>query len=204
MLDNKGGDDAERNRPSSSQTAQSNSSYGPKKGDTTSSKTDKGFGNEGAGGPPGKAGGPPVERPPKISFFKLFKYSSGAQKLQMFVGLIAAVISGAAAPSIAIIFGEIIAIFDPNNSKDEVKDGIILLFQFIGILCAVMWIFGYMQFAFLQASAERLSFDLRTLYLRALLRQETEYFEKQQVESIPSQIAEWFSSIGEGVGEKFG
>ena len=67
-----------------------------------------------------------------------------------------------------------------------------------------MWIFGYMQFAFLQASAERLSFDLRTLYLRALLRQETEYFEKQQVESIPSQIAEWFSSIGEGVGEKFG
>ena len=62
----------------------------------------------------------------------------------MFVGLIAAVISGAAAPTIAIIFGEIIAIFDPNNSKDEVKDGIILLFQFIGILCAVMWIFGYM------------------------------------------------------------
>ena len=130
MLDNKGGDDAERNRPSSSQTAQSNTSYGPKKVDTAPSKTDKGFSKNGAGGPPGKAGGPPgaVEQPPKISFFKLFKYSSGAQKLQMFVGLIAAVISGAAAPSIAIIFGEIIAIFDPNNSKDEVKDGIILLF----------------------------------------------------------------------------
>ena len=98
----------------------------------------------------------------------------------MIIGLIAAVISGASAPTIAIIFGEIIAIFDPNNTKEEVQDGITLLFQLIGVLCGVMWIFGYMQFAFLQASAERLSFDLRTLYLRALLRQETEYFEKQQ------------------------
>jgi len=37
-----------------------------------------------------------------------------------------------------------------------------------------------------------LSFDLRTLYLRQLLKQETEYFERQQVEAIPSQIAEYF------------
>jgi len=38
----------------------------------------------------------------------------------MYVGLISAIISGAAAPSIAIVFGEIVAIFDPNNSTDEV------------------------------------------------------------------------------------
>ena len=67
----------------------------------------------------------------------------------MIIGLIAAVISGASAPTIAIIFGEIIAIFDPNNTKEEVQDGITLLFQFIGVLCGVMWIFGYIQFAFL-------------------------------------------------------
>jgi hypothetical protein len=40
--------------------------------------------------------------------------------------------------------------------------------------------------------AEKLSFDLRSRYLRALLNQETEFFEKQQVEALPSQIADHF------------
>jgi len=62
----------------------------------------------------------------------------------------------------------------------------------IGVLCGVLWVFGYLQYACLQAVAEQLSFDLRTLYLRALLKQETEFFEKQQIESLPSQIAEYF------------
>ena len=50
------------------------------------------------------------------------------------------------------------------------QEGIALLFKFIAILCAVSWIFGYLQYACLQAAAERLSFDLRSLYLKALLK----------------------------------
>jgi len=98
--------------------------------------------------------------------------------LLVYFGLFSAVISGASAPTIAIVFGEIVAIFDPNNTKEEVSDGITKLFQFIAILCAVTWVFGYLQYACLQAAAERLSFDLRSLYLKALLKQETEFFEK--------------------------
>ena len=59
-----------------------------------------------------------------------------------------------------------------------------------------------MQFALMQASAERVSFDLRTRYLSALLSQEVAFFEKQQIEALPSQIAEYFRAISEGVGEK--
>ena len=95
-------------------------------------------------------------------------------------------ISGATAPSIAIVFGEIVGIFNPTNTDEEINDGIIKLFKLIGVLCAILWVFGYLQYACLQAVAERLSFDLRSLYLRALLKQETEYFERQQIESLPS------------------
>ena len=59
-----------------------------------------------------------------------------------------------------------------------------------------------MQYALMQASAERVSFDLRTRYLSALLNQEVAFFEKQQIEALPSQIAEYFRAISEGVGEK--
>ncbi len=72
----------------------------------------------------------------------------------MWIGLISSIIAGAAAPSIALIFGEIVAIFDPNNSADEVEEGIIKLFKLIGVLSSVMWVFGYLQYACLQAAAE--------------------------------------------------
>jgi len=144
---------------------------------------------------------PPADR---ISFFKLFKYADCTQKALVYLGVLSAIIGGASAPSIALVFGEIVAIFDPNNSSEEVEEGIIKLFKLIGILSAVLWVFGYLQYACLQSAAERLSFDLRTLYLKQLLKQETEFFERQQVESLPAQIAEYFQAIGEGVGEKVG
>ena len=105
-------------------------------------------------------------KPERISFFKLFKYSGCCQKAMMITGLLAAMVAGAAAPSIAIVFGEIVAIFDPENTPDEMMEGITKLFKLIAILCAVLWVFGYLQYACLQSVAERLSFDLRTLYLK--------------------------------------
>ena len=69
---------------------------------------------------------------------------------------------------------------------------------------AVQWVFGYLQFAMLQAAAEQLTFDLRTKYLKELLRQEPAFFENQQVEALPSLIVEYFQAIGDGVGEKIG
>lgn len=36
------------------------------------------------------------------------------------------------------------------------------------------------------------------------MKQETAFFEKQQVEALPSQISEYFSAISEGIGEKIG
>ena len=115
----------------------------------------------------------------RIPFFKLFKYSSCGQKLLVAIGIISAIISGAAAPTISIIFGEIVAIFDPRNEPQVIEDGIIKLFKLIAVLCSILWVFGYLQYACLKAAAERLSFDLRSLYLSALLKQETEYFEKK-------------------------
>jgi ABC-type multidrug transport system fused ATPase/permease subunit len=99
---------------------------------------------------------------------------------------------GAVAPLMAVIFGELIDIFDPRKSDDEVADAFAQLAMWIGIIAAVLWITGYFQYAFLQHMAEKLSFDLRSRYLRALLKQETEYFERIQVEALPSEIADHF------------
>lgn len=139
-----------------------------------------------------KSGRPKEPQAERIPFFKLFSRSTGCQKAQVGLGIFSAMVAGAVAPSIAIIFGEIVAIFDPNNDAQTIEDAVIKLIKLIAILSAIQWVFGYLQYAFLQGAAERVSFDLRTEYLSALLRQETEFFEKRQVEALPSQISEYF------------
>jgi ABC-type multidrug transport system fused ATPase/permease subunit len=103
-----------------------------------------------------------------------------------------AILGGAVAPLMALIFGRLIDIFDPHKTDAELEDGMRELAMWIAIISGVLWISGYFQYAFLQHMAEKLSFDLRSRYLRALLKQETEYFERIQVEALPSEIADHF------------
>lgn len=85
---------------------------------------------------------------------------------------------GASAPVMSLVFGKLIDIFDPRKTDKEVSKAFAELFWYILVIALVLWIAGYFQYAFMQHMAERLSFDLRSRYLRSLLRQETAYFEK--------------------------
>jgi len=54
-----------------------------------------------------------------------------------------------------------------------------------GYICLVglaTWLFGYIFYSFWQHLAENVSFDLRSKYLHAILKQEVAFFEKQNVE----------------------
>lgn len=70
----------------------------------------------------------------------------------------------------------------------------------VGIGC---WLFGYIYYGFWQHLAQNISFDLRSRYLHAILRQEVAYFEKSNVEQLPSQIGENFATVTEAIGEKY-
>jgi ABC-type multidrug transport system fused ATPase/permease subunit len=55
----------------------------------------------------------------------------------------------------------------------------------------------------MQVSAEKLSFTLRAKYLDSLMRQETEFFEKQSVQELPAKISQLFTEFPNAIGEKF-
>jgi ATP-binding cassette, subfamily B (MDR/TAP), member 1 len=114
-----------------------------------------------------------------MSFRKLFKYQPWSDKTLVVLGVLLGVCGGAASPLMALIFGELIEIFDPNKTNDQIAEAYKRLALWIGVIAAILWVAGYFQYAFLQHMAEKLSFDLRSRYLRALLKQETEFFEKR-------------------------
>jgi ATP-binding cassette subfamily B (MDR/TAP) protein 1 len=153
----------------------------------------------------GKTPGPPkAKKEDSIKFYELYRYCTPGEKLVAFIGCLSAILSGATAPFVAVIMGNIIELFDPTATADEVSEGIKRLLTNISIISGVLWITAYFQYAFLQHMSEKLSFTLRGKYLDSLMRQETAFFEKQKVESIPSQIQEYFSAISNGSGEKVG
>ena len=62
-----------------------------------------------------------------------------------------------------------------------------LLYRIL-LLALVVWILGYLQYAFLYQVSESVSIQLRTRYLRSLLRQEVAYFELLHLDSMADDI----------------
>ena len=72
--------------------------------------------------------------------------------------------------------------------------------KWVVVLSIAMWVFGYLSFAIMQSQAEKVSFTLRIKYLESLMKQEIAYFEKVNVAALPSEIAEYFVHISDGIG----
>ena len=130
------------------------------------------------------------------------KYATPKQKLICGLGVFFSVAAGCVSPLVSLVMGQAISIYDPRATDQEVYSGIIYLIKMISIISLTLWAFSYVQYAFMQHNAESLAFDLKERYLSSLMRQETEFFEKQQVEALPSKISEYFSAISVGLGEK--
>ena len=60
-----------------------------------------------------------------------------------------------------------------------------------------------MFFSFWQQLAENITTDLRIRYLARLMEQEIAFFDKNNVEQLPSQMAEIFETVQGAIGEKF-
>jgi ATP-binding cassette, subfamily B (MDR/TAP), member 1 len=141
-----------------------------------------------------------MESIPIRQFFTLL---SGRYKVMVIVAYIAAFCAGLGFPSIALVMGSITKTFDPSGTG-SIAENMFALFKNIMIIAAVMWCLGYIYYSFFQHIAEKIAYELRGKYLRALLRQEVSYFELNNVEAMPSDIGQYFQTISTGIGESYG
>ena len=148
-----------------------------------------------------KTAGPPKAQTIKIKEF--FRYLTFAERVYLWVGTISSLLCGIITPGIAIASGYIINAFNPHNSVDDILGIMKILAGAITLVGVGSWIFGYLYYAFWQHLAQNITYDLRSRYLKAILRQEISYFEKQNVEQIPQQIGNSFFTINDALGEKF-
>ena len=107
-------------------------------------------------------------------------------------------------PMHSIILGRVIMMFDPEISPEASRELLLDFLWFIILAMVTIFVCIYLGYALMQISAERVSFRLRAKYLSGLLKQEVEFFERQQIEALPSKMSEYFTHISEGSGERTG
>ena len=142
--------------------------------------------------------------PERAKYMDLYKYSSPKEKCVVVLGLTFSVLGDAALPTHSIILGRVVKMFDPDISPEAAREILLDFLWFIIFAMVAIFIFIYLGYALMQISAERVSFRLRAKYLSGLLKQEVEFFERQQIEALPSKMSEYFTHISEGSGERTG
>ena len=120
-----------------------------------------------------------------ISFFKFFKYLSPADKALLYIGTAAAILAGMILPSISLIMGNVTAAFTDGSSHESIIDTMNFIASYVVMISVALFITSYIFFSFWSHLAENIVIDLRKRYMKALMKQEIAFFEKNNVEQIP-------------------
>ncbi|KAK4047990.1 hypothetical protein OIV83_005024 [Microbotryomycetes sp. JL201] len=163
-----------------------------------------------------------VDKRPPVKFAELFRFATKFELALNFIGLIAAIVSGATQPLMTVVFGSLtsaftnyartlaeasqqpgpsaqIAVENARNSLFDVVDQDVLYLVYIGIgmlvttmLYMATWIF----------TGERITRRVREAYLRAVLRQNIAYFDKLGPGEVTTRIETDTHLIQEGISDK--
>uniref|UniRef100_A0A803LET6 Uncharacterized protein n=1 Tax=Chenopodium quinoa TaxID=63459 RepID=A0A803LET6_CHEQI len=115
----------------------------------------------------------------RVPFYKLFSFADSIDKALMIIGSIGAVANGVCMPLMAIIVGELVDSFGENQNTKKiihVISKVSLKFVYLAIAVAIA---AFLQVACWMVTGERQATRLRKLYLKAILRQDIAFFDKE-------------------------
>ena len=120
------------------------------------------------------------------------------------IGWIFASITGAIVPSFIWMIGDVFDSYNPANDPSETRDKIRIAFCKILGLCVLICITATIYYYLLVAASHMITTRIKKLYLEAILRQESAWFDTQNYTELPSRVIKECQSIQRGIGEKFG
>ncbi|XP_072995684.1 ABC transporter B family member 9-like [Typha latifolia] len=141
---------------------------------------------------------------PKVAMHRLFDYADRFDLLLMLVGTVGAVANGIALPLMTVILGQAINAFGAGNPDDVLSrvTKVVLNFVYLAIGSGAA---ALLQVSCWMVTGERQATRIRSLYLKAILRQDIAFFDKEMT---TGQVVERMSGdtvlIQGAIGEKVG
>ena len=143
------------------------------------------------------------EKPETVGLFELYKFSDSTDKLVLALGVIMAIACGSLFSIMYIMFGDVtlaLANYQLPPVGDEDKDQIFLdaVIKFaieISLLGVGIWISHYIFVAAFNFSAERQVLRVRKEFLKAVLRQDLEWFDTNNTSDFATKLTEDLNKI---------
>ena len=139
---------------------------------------------------------------PMASFKQILQFNTTRYKVYVILGSICAVIAGISIPSFVILLSDLFDSFGPDTPADEKYDKtqtVGLIFFYIGI---GMWIASYAYLALWGMVSEYTGMIYRVKYLESVLRQDIQWFEENDPQSLTAKISKESTAIQVAAGEK--
>ncbi|KAI3759989.1 hypothetical protein L1987_50377 [Smallanthus sonchifolius] len=114
-----------------------------------------------------------------VPFRKLFAFADVTDYILMLTGIVGAIGNGICMPLMAILYGDLLNSFGQNPNKDDVVPAVSkvsLNIVYLAIGCGVA---SFFQVAMWVITGERQVARIRNLYLKAILRQDVSFFDKE-------------------------
>ncbi|CAI4228223.1 unnamed protein product [Auanema sp. JU1783] len=157
----------------------------------------------------------------QISTLGILSFASKLDYVYLIVGTLASFLHGAGFPILAIVLGGMTSTFlraqnsefvvgvgkaDPNGlpqiSQDFFNDQVgqyCLYYLYLGV---AMFVTSYVQIVCYEIFSEKITHNLRQHYLKAILRQQIEWFDNQQSGNLTARLTDDLERVREGLGDK--
>ncbi|CAI2366845.1 unnamed protein product [Moneuplotes crassus] len=141
-------------------------------------------------------------KPQLCKYSELFQFLHGSDRCLLIVGTITGTIGGLSMPVFVFFFGKLTDSFDPANEGQETLGQITKLSKIYLLLGAVLWVLSFIFFSFWSIISEKVGYQFRYRYLRAVLQQESAWYDEKDPLELPTKISDECAKIQAGCGEK--
>ncbi|VDN04600.1 unnamed protein product [Thelazia callipaeda] len=134
-----------------------------------------------------------------------FRYTNLFDKCIIFVGIFCAVLSGIGQPAIAVISGKItnVLLTQSPESEEFHKSALFFIYLYLCVGIATL-IINYIQFICFQSTCFRIVARLQKQYIRAILRQNSAWFDRNKSGELTTRLNENIEHLRKGIGDKLG
>ncbi|KAF2008172.1 P-loop containing nucleoside triphosphate hydrolase protein [Amniculicola lignicola CBS 123094] len=143
-----------------------------------------------------------------VSYFSLFRYAGKKEVAIMVVAFIASIAAGAVMPLMTLVYGNFAGSFTSFSvdaiAKEHFQHQIntfTLYFVYLGISSLLTVYISILGFSY---TGERITQQIRELYLRAIFRQNIAFFDFLGSGEITTRISSDMNLVQDGVGQKIG
>jgi len=137
------------------------------------------------------------------TFSEMMQFADGKDRCIMYTGWLFASLSGAILPCFIFMLGPVFDSFGPGNDPKETRDQVRIVCSIMGGLALGIAITGFFQYSLTIEASARITAKFKSQYLRAILRQESSWFDLINYNELSARLTKETLSISRAIGEKY-